>query len=123
MTLAELLQDAVRGAGLSYRAVAKRAGVSQSSLTRAAQSRGRDLGEDALVRVAHALSLDPVYLLAAAGRLPRDVVAYLTARPDLVQRLAVHAACAAAEDRETTAASGEAGEGAMPSAESGGAAE
>jgi hypothetical protein len=91
--LGELLQTAIVRRG-SIRSIAAEAAVSKSALhyTLTGTGEGRDrMGEDALSRVARVLGLDPIDVLAADGRLPRDVVEYLCAHPELVKRLALHA--------------------------------
>lgn len=103
--LADLLAVAIKRKG-SIRAIAKRARVSKTVLL-AALSGGHGFGREALERLAAALDLDPIEVLATSGRLPREVVEYLCAHPDLVKRLAVHA------DEERRARGAEAGASAV----------
>jgi hypothetical protein len=91
--LGDLLRMGIERRG-SIRSIAAEAAVSKTALHYAltGSGEGRDrMGEDALSRVARVLELDPIDVLAADGRLPRDVIEYLCAHPELVKKLALHA--------------------------------
>lgn len=80
-TLASTLLDARERLGLNVTEAARRAGVSQSWLSKVESGTIKTPGPDRLRRVAHALELDPLELLEASGRLSAEQQLMMQSRP------------------------------------------
>lgn len=88
MTLGEAIRAARKAQQLSLRALARVADVSPTYLLLIERDATVTPPTEAILRrVAGALGLDALHLLALAGRVPDDVIEYLLARPSAVELL------------------------------------